>query len=382
VKPLRLIPFLLLGCVTNPYSGRGQFITISESQERELGTQSYQEMLAQENLSHQLAEVDPVTRVGRRLAAVVGKPEFNWEFNVIVDDDTANAWCLPGGKIAFYTGIFPVLQDEAGMAFVMGHEISHALARHGAERISQNLLVGAAGSILEVALGGQQKDQREMVLAAFGMGVKFGVLLPYNRSHESEADAMGLDLMARAGYDPRESVAVWKRMAQLAPGGQPEFLSTHPSHETRIRDLEERLPVALELYEKVARAPVSLLPRVGGRKGAGGRRGDGLTAAPGTITARTGTARRALLEDGRRAISFEVSFNCDLFLETIHVTGPKKLSLVIKVDQGVSANARRLFTLVRPDKIAPEFSPGRHPVTFEGTSSGKAFRVSTSYEVR
>ena len=250
MKKLSLALLLLAGCVTNPYTKRSQFLITSESEENQLGLQAYQEVLGQARISTDAREVDPVRRIGRRLQAVANKPEFGWEFNVIIDDETMNAWCLPGGKIAFYTGIFPALDDEAGMAFVMGHEIAHALLRHGGERMSQGMAVGAAGALLGAALGGQDEKTKKTVMGAFGLGLNVGVMLPFSRSHESEADALGLKLMAQAGYDPKQSVEVWKRMAQLGGEQPPEFMSTHPSHETRIHDLESRMAQALALYAK------------------------------------------------------------------------------------------------------------------------------------
>ena len=257
---------LLAGCVKNVYTGREQLILIDEPAELLLGIQGYQEALARSAISANPAEVDPVVRVGKRLSSVANKPAYRWEYQVIADDETLNAWCMPGGKIAFYTGLFPALQDEAGMAFVMGHEISHALLRHGAERLSQQFAAEVIGSLSAALLGGNDPQKQKIVLGCYGVVAGVGVLLPFNREHETEADRLGQELMARAGYDPRQSLEVWKRMERLAGAGGPEFLSTHPSHVTRLKDLESRLPTALALYDQAIKAPVAALPKTGGRK--------------------------------------------------------------------------------------------------------------------
>ena len=200
---------LTTSCSTNPYTGRSQLMLVDEKTERELGLSAYQEVLAQNRISTNPAEVDPVRRVGSRIASQVHESGFQWEFNTIVDDKTMNAFCLPGGKIAFYTGIFPVLEDEAGMAFVMGHEVGHALMHHGGERMSQQMVAGGATALVGAALGAKDPQQSQAAMAALGLATQVGVLLPFSRKHESEADRVGLELMAKAGYDPRAAVRVW-----------------------------------------------------------------------------------------------------------------------------------------------------------------------------
>ncbi len=369
---------LAAGCTTNPHTGRDQFILLSEEEELQLGAQSYQEVLSKENLSTSPAEVDPVRRVGQRIAAAAGKPEYRWEFSVIVDDRTVNAWCMPGGKIAFYTGIFPALADEAGMAFVMGHEVSHALARHGAERISENMVVGGLGGLLAATLGGRDEKSQELVLAAYGVVTGVGIVLPHSRAHESEADALGLNLMARAGYDPRQAVEVWKRMAALGGGGTPEFLSTHPSDETRIRDLEARMPEALAFYERSARAPTSALPAIpGNRKGAGGKGGAALVAAAGSVSARGTGHRRARQRDGTPELQLGFQFSRDVYVERVDVTGP---GLVTGFDAkaGVPGGSRRVIALSR---TTGDFPAGQYTVVFGGAASGERFTATVLYTV-
>ena len=191
-----------------------------------------------------------VERVGRRLAAVAPARGFEWEF-VLLESDTPNAFCLPGGKVAIYTGILPYCQNEAGLAAVMGHEIGHAIARHGGERMSQGILAGTATLALDLYLKerGVEPTEQALWMGAFALGSQLGVLLPYSRKHELEADYLGLMYMAKAGYDPREAPKFWQRFATLSRG-QPEFLSTHPEPGRRAKDLSGSVPEALEHYHQ------------------------------------------------------------------------------------------------------------------------------------
>ena len=260
------------GCETNPYTGRSQLLMTSVSQEMQLGAQAYSQVKTDPKLrqSQDPREIEPVKRVAARIIEAAKRSkyaemaqQFQWEVIVIKDDKTMNAFALPGGKIAVYTGIFPVARTEAGLAAVLGHEVVHALARHGAERMSQGQLTNAAlqvaGAAAGAAGGGGMMSQAAM--AALGAGAQVGVLLPFSRKHESEADYIGILLAADAGYDPRESVSLWERMAQLSQGGGPsEFLSTHPSNETRIDQLKEWMPEAMRIYQSRQPMPVSALP--------------------------------------------------------------------------------------------------------------------------
>ena len=276
--PLVLIACLVIpstACQKNPYTGRYQLLTVPKSYENNLGTQAYQQVLndPKHKISQDPREVEPVKRVAARIIEAAKQSKyadtakgFDWQVSVIKEDQTKNAFALPGGKIAVYTGIFPVAKNEAGLAAILGHEVVHALARHGAERMSQGVLaqvgLGAAAIALQTQGFGPATSQAAM--AALGAGAQVGVLLPFSRKHESEADYIGLLLAANAGYDPREAVHVWERM-EAAGGQQPsEFLSTHPSHGTRIKDLEEKTPEALAIYEKVPKAPNADLPPIQG----------------------------------------------------------------------------------------------------------------------
>ena len=246
----------LLACQTNPYTGRSQLMVIPASQEMAMGAQAYQQVLQDPKTpqSHDPREVEPVKRVAARIIAAAKKSKyadaankFEWEVTVIKDDKTMNAFALPGGKIAVYTGIFPVAKNEAGLAAIMGHEVTHALARHGGERMSQGLAAQVGVAALSVGAASQGYDPQMAALAG-GLLANYGVILPYSRQHESEADHIGLILAAQAGYDPHEAVRVWERMEQASKGQPPEFLSTHPGHGTRIKQLEEWMPEALSYY--------------------------------------------------------------------------------------------------------------------------------------
>jgi predicted Zn-dependent protease len=265
------------GCETNPYTGRSQLLMSSVDQEMQMGAQAYNQVKTDPKMrpSQDPREIEPVKRVAARIVEAAKRSkyaqmaqQFQWEVTVIKDDKTANAFALPGGKMAVYTGIFPVAKTEAGLAAVMGHEVVHALARHGAERMSQGQAANVGLQVIGAAIGvgGKNPALGQATMAALGVGAQVGVLLPFSRKHESEADYIGILLAADAGYDPRESVALWERMAQVSGGGgQAEFLSTHPSHDTRIDQLKEWMPEALAIYEKRTPVPTALLPTVGGR---------------------------------------------------------------------------------------------------------------------
>lgn len=268
---------LLDACATNPYTNRWQLLMVPQSYETQLGAHAYQDVLRDPklSLSTDRDEIEPVRRVAARIidAAKQSKygeeaKQFQWEVSVIKDDRTKNAFALPGGKIAVYTGIFPMAKNESGLAAIIGHEVVHALARHGAERMSQGMLaqIGMVGASIAMQTQGFSALTNQAAMSALGLGTQVGILLPYSRAHESEADYIGLLLAADAGYDPREAVHVWERM-QAQPGSrQPhEFVSTHPGHETRIQRLTEHMPEALALYEQADKAIVAALPSVGGQ---------------------------------------------------------------------------------------------------------------------
>lgn len=251
---------IISSCTTNPITGRKQLTLVPESTVSQLSLDQYQQVLNQSKVERNTADAIMIKSVGQNIATAVEKwmvqnkyadrvKDFNWEFNLI-DENTVNAWCMPGGKVAFYTGILPYTQNETGVAVVMGHEVAHAVARHGNERISQGLIQQLGGVGLAIALRDKPAQTQNLFMGAYGLGSQIGIMLPFSRSHETEADQMGLIFMAMAGYDPYEAPKFWERMAKSGGGGVPEFLSTHPSHETRIKNLNEKfIPQALAYYK-------------------------------------------------------------------------------------------------------------------------------------
>jgi predicted Zn-dependent protease len=220
----------------------------------------YQQFLKENKVSDDQDKTEMVRNVGQKIARAVetyfeehGMSErvenFEWEFN-LVENDTPNAWCMPGGKVVIYSGILPITEDETGLAVVMGHEIAHAVARHGNERMSQQMSVQLGGAALSAALSEKPEQTQNIFMAAYGLGSQVAYTLPYSRTHESEADQLGLIFMAMAGYNPREAVDFWQRMSQIGGQKPPEFLSTHPSDETRVRKLREFMPEALKYYNR------------------------------------------------------------------------------------------------------------------------------------
>ena len=252
----------LFACATVPYTDRTQLLLTSAEQEAALGAEVYQHVLAAEAIVRDPRLVEPVREVGRRIAAVADRPEYNWEFNVVDEPQTANASVLPGGKVIVYSGLFPVARDTAGLAAVMAHEVGHAIARHGGERMSQTTLLQALGTGLSIAFEGSSAATQQGVMAAFGLGAQYGVLLPFSRSQESEADHIGMILMAKAGYDPQAALELWERFEAQGSAGPPEFLSTHPSYGTRQQQIRNWLPEARGYLDPGNRAPVEPLPAV------------------------------------------------------------------------------------------------------------------------
>ena len=255
---------LLAGCLRAPVTDRLQVNVVPERLMLSIGRSTYTDMLAGQRLSTKSADGAVLKRVGQRISRNAGRPDYAWRFNLVDDKDTLNAWCLPGGKIAFYTGILPVLESEAGMAFVMGHEVAHATAHHGAERMTQQLALLGGMSALYVAVDRRSEltdRQKNLMIGALGVGAQVGFILPFSRKHEKEADIIGLMYMSRAGYPPEEAVAVWERMEALGGGGHlPAFMSTHPSHAQRRANLREWMAQAKKRYQRSALREDTLRP--------------------------------------------------------------------------------------------------------------------------
>nr|NQU91281.1 M48 family metallopeptidase [Bacteroidota bacterium] len=252
--------YILPSCTTVPLSGRQQLNLLPESELVAMSVTSYGDFIREHKVSGNRQQVEMVKRTGNNISKAIAEylneqgignriAGYEWEYT-LVEEDVPNAWCMPGGKVVVYSGILPYTKTEAGLAVVMGHEIAHAIARHGNERMSQAMLIQTGGLALSAYLQEKPAETQQLFMAAYGIGTTVGISLPYSRSHETEADKLGLIFMAIAGYDPAEAVEFWKRMA--ASGGQkpPEFLSTHPSDQTRINNLQAFLPEARKYYRK------------------------------------------------------------------------------------------------------------------------------------
>lgn len=258
---LIILLIMTVSCATVPLTGRKQMNLLPEATMVQMGLASYTEFLQENPVSTNVESTLMVQRVGTKVAAAVNKflkelgkekqlADYQWEFKLVADK-TQNAWCMPGGKVVVYEGLLPITQNESGLAVVMGHEIAHAIARHGNERMSQSLVTELGGIALAKALETQPQQTRQIFQVAYGLGSQVGVLLPYSRLHEKEADRLGLSFMAMAGYNPNEAIAFWERMKQANSGPKvPVWLSTHPLDETRIEEMKKNLPEAIKYYQK------------------------------------------------------------------------------------------------------------------------------------
>lgn len=260
VVPVVLLALTLYHCSKVPITGRSQLNLIPSSEINSLSFQQYDEFLKQNKLSTDVQKTAMVKRVGLNIQKAVEDyfamhnlskelDGYAWEFNLI-ESEEVNAWCMPGGKVVVYSGLLPVAENETGLAVVMGHEVAHAIAKHGNERMSQGLLQQLGGVALSVAIKDEPELTQNLFMAAYGVGTTVGVMLPFSRTHESEADRLGLIFMAMAGYNPNAAVDFWTRMSAKKGGAEPpEFLSTHPSDATRITDIKKHLPEAMQYYK-------------------------------------------------------------------------------------------------------------------------------------
>ncbi len=251
MKNILLASFLVfsISCSTTPVSGKKAFLLTNSATENQQGDEVYKEIISKEKEVKGTREAKMVEEIGRRIAAVANQPDFKWEFKTLQSDEP-NAFCLPGGKVAVYTGIFKYAVNEAGLATVMGHEIGHAIARHGGQRMSQQMATNAAlAGLAVVGLSKMDNTKKGMIMAALGAGATVGITLPFSRAHETEADEIGLVLMSKAGYDPRESVNFWDRFSKAGGKAPMKFLSTHPASEDRKAHLQEMLPQVMPAYE-------------------------------------------------------------------------------------------------------------------------------------
>ncbi len=258
---IAFIAILIGGCALNLVTGRKQLSLVPESELQVMAIAQYNTFLSENKVlnSSNSQNAAMVDRVGARISAAIKKyydskgktavlEGYKWEFNTVESKD-ANAWCMPGGKVVVYTGLLPLTQTEAGLAIVMGHEIAHSVAKHGSERMSQGIVQQLGGVALQVALSSKPQQTQDLFMTSYGIGSQVGALLPWSRQQETEADKYGLIFAAMAGYDPREAIPFWERMAAAGGAKPPEFLSTHPSDETRIKKLNQQMPEALKYYK-------------------------------------------------------------------------------------------------------------------------------------
>jgi predicted Zn-dependent protease len=261
---LLLVATLFMSCTRNLVTGRKQLKLVSETELQTMADSEYKTFLNANNVvSSSDNNAEMVRRVGTRIASAIKKyydakgqtsvlEGYKWEFN-LVNNKEVNAWCMPGGKVVVYTGILPVTQTEAALAIVLGHEIAHAVAQHGSERVSQGLVQQLGGTALQAAVAGKPEQTQNMFLTAYGVGTNIGAVLPYSRNAENEADKFGLFFAAMAGYNPEAAIPFWERMSNAGGAKQPEFLSSHPSDASRITKLKSNMPQALKYYQAARR---------------------------------------------------------------------------------------------------------------------------------
>jgi len=374
-----LLTALGAACATAPLTQRSQLILVSRAEEAQLGAQAFDAVSKKGKRSRDPAQIAVVERIGRRIAASSGI-QANWEFAVFEDDKQVNAFALPGGKVGVYTGIFRVAETEAGLAAVLAHEVGHVIARHGGERLSQGLLLQLGAAAIQIGMGGNDPVVTRGVLQAYGLGATVGVLLPWGRTQESEADRIGLDLMAKAGYDPHAALSLWERM-EKREGRQraPEFLSTHPGPGQRALSIQGWLPEALAHYrptpEQVAEGG-QFLPAAGTM-----RRAVAVPAPPSTPAIREGRWER----EATAGLRFVFALDRPVALQGAEIRGPEGIIYQVFLEARLEANQREAITL--PPEAMPGGVPpaGTYTLTIKGRfpdPAGQPFTAERTYAVR
>ena len=382
-KQLLAVAALLAGlgasCATAPLTQRSQLILVSPGYEARLGAQAFEAVSKKGKRSRDPALATVVERVGRRVAAASGI-QAEWEFSVFEEDKTVNAFALPGGKVGVYTGLLPVAETEAGLGAVLAHEVAHVVARHGAERLSQGLLAQFGAAAIQIGMAGKDPGVTRGVLEAYGLGATVGVLLPWGRTQEAEADHIGLILMAKAGYDPHAALSLWERM-QKTEGRQraPEFLSTHPGPGRRIESIRAWLPEALPYYRPTPEQAAEggqALPAIGTT-----RRAAAPPPLPPTPAIREGRWER----EATAGLRFVFALDRPVAIQGAEIRGPEGIIYQVFLEARLEANQRETITL--PPGAVPGGVPpaGTYTLTLKGRfpdPAGQPFTAERTYAVR
>ncbi|MBI4414083.1 MAG: M48 family metallopeptidase [candidate division NC10 bacterium] len=382
-KQLLAVAALLAGlgaaCATAPLTQRSQLILVSPGYEARLGAQAFEAVSKKGKRSRDPTLATVVERVGRRVAQASGI-QAEWEFAVFEDDKTVNAFALPGGKVGVYTGLLPVAETEAGLGAVLAHEVAHVIARHGAERLSQGLLAQFGAAAIQIGMGGNDPVVTRGVLQAYGLGATVGVLLPWGRTQESEADRIGLVLMAKAGYDPYAALSLWERM-EKREGRQraPEFLSTHPGPGHRAENIRAWLPEALPHYRPTAEQAAEggqALPAIGTT-----RRAAVPAPPPPTPAIREGRWER----EATAGLRFVFALDRPVAIQGAEIRGPEGIIYQVFLEARLEANQREAITL--PPEAMPGGVPpaGTYTLTIKGRfpdPAGQPFTAERAYAVR
>lgn len=374
-----LLAGLGASCATAPLTQRSQLILVSPASEARLGAQAFEAVSKKGKRSRDPTLATVVERVGRRVAQASGI-QAEWEFAVFEDDKTVNAFALPGGKVGVYTGLLPVAETEAGLGAVLAHEVAHVMARHGAERLSQGLLAQFGAAAIQIGMAGSDPGVTRGVLEAYGLGATVGVLLPWGRAQEAEADHIGLILMAKAGYDPHAALSLWERM-QKKEGRQraPEFLSTHPGPGRRIESIRAWLPEALPYYRPTPEQAAEggqALPAIGTT-----RRALAAPLPPPTPVIREGRWER----EATAGLRFVFALDRPVAIQGAEIRGPEGIIYQVFLDARLEANQREAITL--PPEAMPGGVPpaGTYTLTIKGRfpdPAGQPFTAERAYAVR